>query len=308
MNVLMTGGTGFIGTALLEYWNKHAGAATQAQQPSVTRVYVLSRTPDKVRSFDTLQVVPLASLDELAADTELQGVINLAGAPILDKRWSEARKQLLYDSRLEATDALLRLFERLEKRPDAFISGSAVGFYGNQSDDRFLTEQEEGRPCFAHKLCHDWENKALLAEEQGIRVCLLRTGIVIGPGGALDKMLLPFKLGLGGPIGNGRQWMSWIDLADMVRGIDFLLHHRTLAGPFNMTAPEPVTNRTFSKTLAAHLHRPCLLPMPAWALQLMLGEGAELLTEGQRVLPEHLLEAGYEFHYPTLDDAFKHWL
>lgn len=289
--VLVTGASGFIGSALIT-----------ALLADGVEVIGLSRQPDKLqRRFPAIRVVD--DLERLASDQAIDAVVNLAGEPILDARWSEARKQRLYASRLDTTRALIRLFERLAAPPQTLISGSAIGFYGSHDSDRVLLEQDDGRACFAHELCRDWEACALEAENKGLRVCLLRTGVVLGPGGALGRMLPPFRFGLGGPIGSGRQWMSWIHLDDMVALIRFLLDHQVLRGVFNATAPEPVTNKQFSQTLGAVLHRPALLPVPPLMLRLMLGEGATLLTEGQRVMPARLLEAGFEFRYPELKAA-----
>ncbi len=299
MKCLVTGATGFIGSALISKW---------LENESVDEVIALTRSPKKITERFDQRVTPVESLSAVDAGTTIDAVINLAGEPILDKRWSAARKQQLYQSRLQTTEAVLALLSRLTTKPDVLISGSAIGYYGSQQDDRELNEKEEGLACFAHRLCRDWENKALEAEREGVRVCLIRTGVVLGHGGALAKMLPPFRLGLGGPIGHGRQWMSWIDLEDQLNAIDYLLRHQTLSGPFNLTAPLPVTNREFSKTLGKLLQRPAVLPVPALVLRLMLGEGAELLVEGQRVVPEKLLGAGFEFRYPQLQDSLVRWL
>ncbi|MCW8885403.1 MAG: TIGR01777 family oxidoreductase [Motiliproteus sp.] len=294
MKCLVTGASGFIGSALIDRW---------LEDESVEKVIALSRSPESLSSRFKGKVAAVGDLKQIADDEAIDCIVNLAGEPILDKRWSEQRKQDLYNSRVGTTEQLLALCRRLKQPPGVLVSGSAIGFYGNQKDDRQLDEQEAGHPCFAHHLCHDWENAALLAEELGIRVCLSRTGVVIGHGGALQRMLLPFRLGLGGPIGHGRQWMSWIDLEDMVNGIDFLVRHETLSGPFNLTAPTPVTNREFSSTLGRSLNRPAFMPMPGMVMELILGEGAELLTEGQRVVPQKLLQAGFEFSYPELQQS-----
>jgi len=291
-DVLITGASGFIGSALI--------ATLLAEGRSVI---ALSRSPDKLRKrFPSIRVVD--SLAQISASQRLDAIVNLAGAPILDARWSKARKALLYASRLDTTNAVVALIRRLEAVPEVLISGSAIGFYGSHGD-RVLLEPDDGRPCFAHELCRDWEQAALQAESLGVRVCLVRTGVVLGRGGALQRMLLPFRLGLGGPIGGGRQWMSWIHLTDMVAVINYLLEHQVLAGVFNATAPEPVTNREFSRTLGAILNRPTVLPLPAWVLKLALGEGATLLTEGQRVIPGRVQEAGFVFRFPHLRHALK---
>ena len=294
MKLLITGASGFIGSALIE-----------TLLDDGHQVIGLSRHPQRLNKRFGGRLEVTNELESIDAAESIDAIVNLAGEPILDRRWSEARKQQLYHSRLDTTAALLQLIKRLQTKPEVLISGSAIGFYGSQRDDRMLNEQCEGHLGFTHKLCSDWENRALEAQQLGLRVCLLRTGVVLGHGGALKRMLLPFKLALGGPIASGRQWFSWIQLDDMVAAIRFLLAHEVLSGAFNCTAPEPVNNAEFSRTLGRVLHRPAVLPMPGWVMQLALGEGAELLCEGQRVVPVRLQEAGFEFRYPQLEAALK---
>lgn len=294
MKLLITGASGFIGTVL-----------TRRLLDAQHQVVGLSRTPDRLQSKFAGQFRAVKSLAEIDAAEDIDAIVNLAGEPILGKRWSQAQKQRIYTSRLDTTAAVLQLIRRLDKPPGVLVNGSAIGFYGSQPGDRVLDEQSEGRPGFTHKLCADWENKALEAQQQGVRVCLLRTGVVLGDGGALKRMLPPFRCALGGPIGNGRQWFSWIHLEDMVSAIEFLLAHEVLTGVFNATAPTPVTNAAFTQALGRALRRPVVLPMPSFLLRLMLGEGAELLCEGQRVIPARLLDAGLEFSYPDIDKALS---
>ncbi len=294
MDYLITGGTGFIGQALVK-----------SLLDSGASVTVLTRDPAKLKRLYAERVQGVCSLEEVRDEATLDGVVNLAGEPIADKRWSEARKQLIYDSRLQMTSDVLALIKRLQNPPSVLVSGSAIGFYGPQVGQEPLIETGRTVPGFTHKLCSDWEQKALAAEDSGVRVCLLRTGVVLGHGGALARMLPPFKCGLGGAISRGTQWMSWVHLDDIVAIIRFLLEHAVLSGPFNATAPTPVTNRVFSDTLAASLGRPAWMTVPAFVINLMLGEGAELLLEGQRVVPDRLLQAGFQFHYPELKPALQ---
>lgn len=296
---LITGATGFIGSTLVDQW---------LSRDLEEEIYALTRSPQKVSDMFSGRVLPIEHTDEISDKNSVEVIVNLAGEPILDKRWSEQRKNTLYDSRINLTRQLVDFVQGQEKPVKVFVSGSAIGYYGNQPDDQLLNENGATHPCFAHKLCIDWENVASQLADSKTRVCLLRTGVVIGDGGALAKMLLPFKLGLGGPIASGQQWMSWIDIEDMVKGIDYLIDHSTLQGPFNFTAPKPVRNVEFTKTLAEQLGRPAFFPMPAFVLHTMLGEGAELLVEGQRVIPEKLLEAGFEFKYPTLKQSLANTL
>ncbi|TCK09596.1 TIGR01777 family oxidoreductase [Marinobacterium mangrovicola] len=287
MRVLITGGTGFIGRRLV--------AALLARGDDVV---VLSRRPESAE-LDA-RVGLYAELDQISGPVD--AVVNLAGAPIADKRWSDKRKALLRESRLNTTEQLVRWMAGLEARPKVLVSGSAIGFYGSQGDLE-LDEEAAPKVDFAHQLCADWEAEALKAKEQGVRVCLIRTGVVLGKGGALSKMLPPFRFGLGGPIGSGRQWMSWIHIDDEVAAILHLVDHETLEGPFNLTAPRPETNESFSKTLASVLGRPCIFRVPTPVMQLMMGEAADLVVKGQRVVPTKLMQSGYSFRYTDLKPA-----
>jgi len=290
MRVLITGGSGFIGQAL-----------TAALSARGDHVFILSRTPQALTPSARVQAI--GALGELKGSVD--AVVNLAGAPIVDQRWSDERKQVLRNSRIELTKALVEWMKQQPSPPSVLVSGSAIGYYGSHADE-VLDENAEPVAGFAHELCRDWEQSALEAEALGVRVCLIRTGVVLGPeGGALSKMLPPFRLGLGGPIGSGQQWMSWIHIDDEVGGILYLLDNPSLHGPFNLTAPEPVTNEVFSRTLGRVLHRPAFMRVPAVVMKLMLGEASELLVEGQRVLPENLHTAGYVFKYPRLEPALQ---
>lgn len=292
MTRVVSGASGFIGSALINSW---------LEQGTEEAIYAFTHSPEKITALFKGRVHPVKNLDDIPLDEHVDVVVNLAGAPILDKRWNDARKKILYDSRIEITKQLVSFVQSRREPVSVFVSGSAIGFYGNHIGDKKLNEEGHSLPCFAHKLCADWENLTSPLESEHTRVCLLRTGIVLGKGGALSKMLPPFRLGLGGPVASGQQWMSWIDLTDMVAGINYLIAHETLHGPFNLTAPEPVRNEDFTKALAAQLKRPAFFPMPAFVLDLLLGEGAELLVEGQRVVPERLLQAGFQFKYETLE-------
>jgi len=250
-----------------------------------------------------LEVELLAALEDLSSEHQFDAVINLAGEPIAAKRWTAKRKQQLLDSRLKTTQNLMDAIARMAKPPDCLINASAVGFYGDQQD---CDEDETTLPAddFAHQLCAQWEQKACQAESLGVRVCIIRIGLVVGRGGGfLAKMLPVFKLGLGGPFGDGQQWMSWVHRDDLVRLIGWLLDHERCQGIYNATAPCPVTNENFTKMLTALLRRPALLPMPAKVAQLVFGEMAQLFLTGQRALPRRITEEGFEFHYPDLKTA-----
>ncbi len=292
MHILLTGGTGLIGRQLCQHWSSQGH-----------RLTVWSRSPEKVAKICGAQVRGIARLDDVGEEP-VDAIINLAGAPIADRLWTSRRKALLWSSRITLTETLLAWIESREQKPGVLINGSAVGWYGD-GGERELTEQSP--PViddFASQLCIAWEETALRAEALGLRVVLVRTGLVLSAeGGFLSRLLLPFKLGLGGPIGNGRQWMPWVHIKDQIALIDFLLHRIDASGPYNACAPKPVRNREFAKTLGAVLHRPAFMPMPALALRVGLGELSLLLLGGQKAMPARLLEAGFTFQFTDLRAA-----
>jgi len=294
-HILLTGGSGFIGQQLVPTLLSAGHTIT-----------VFTRNPKKTSAIFQQQVTTIDNLEGLSADDHFDAVINLAGEGIGDRRWTDSVKQQLRDSRLLTTASLVEYFKRANQKPAVFISGSAIGVYGLHGDEK-LDEQATGDDSFSSKLCRDWEAQAAEAEALGIRCCYLRTGVVLGKnGGALSKMLPPFKMALGGPMGSGQQWMSWVHMDDLVNAIVYALETPSINGPINGTAPNPVTNKAFSKALGAALNRPAIIPMPAFVLKLMMGEMAEeLLLSGQRVVPAKLTQSGFEFKYPQLDDALR---
>jgi len=288
MHVLITGGTGFIGRALAR--------ELLAQGHAVS---VLTR--DRVRAAAVLPagVTPVEQLAGLAP----QAVVNLAGENLGAHRWNAARKHAFVDSRAGATLTLVGWMRSLAQPPQVLVSGSAVGYYGARGDEA-LTEEAAPGCEFQSELCAGWEAAACGAEALGVRVCRIRIGVVLGRGGgALAAMKLPFQLGLGGHLGSGAQWMSWIHRADLVGLILWLLGGGTRSGAWNATAPQPVTNREFARALAASLHRPALFPMPAPIVRLLVGEMAHLLLTGQKVLPARAQAEGFHFRYPDLPSA-----
>lgn len=292
MRILLTGGTGLIGRALCRLW------AGQGHE-----LVVWSRRPQEVAGLCS-GARGIARLDELAPDLPLDAVVNLAGAPIADRPWTAARRRLLWDSRIGLTGQLVDWLARRPLRPGVLLSGSAVGWYGDGGERRLNEDSPAGSEDFASELCFAWEAAALRAEELGIRVVLVRTAPVLAArGGMLARLLPPFRLGLGGRMGSGRQWMPWIHLEDEVGLIDFLLHHEECRGPYNACAPNPVRNAEFARTLGRVLHRPVLLPAPACVLRLALGEMAGLLLGGQHLQPQRTLDAGYRFRFPDLEAA-----
>ena len=292
MHILLTGGTGLIGRALCQLWLRQGHQLT-----------VWSQRPERVAALCGDGVRGIARLEELT-DAPLDAVINLAGAPIADRPWTNKRKALLWDSRVALTERLLAWLEARPQRPRVLISGSAVGWYGDGGERELHESDAPVVEDFAAQLCGAWEETAQRAEALGMRVVLLRTGLVLASdGGFLKRLLLPFRLGLGGPIGNGRQWMPWIHLQDEIGLIDFLLQRDDARGPYNACAPQPARNRDFTRALGRALHRPALLPVPGPLLRLGLGELSGLLLGGQKALPQRALADGYVFRFTDLDSA-----
>jgi len=292
MNILLTGGTGLIGRALCRHWLEQGH-----------HLWVWSRSPERVASLCGDRVLGIGELKEV--DTvPFDAVINLAGAPIADRPWTQSRRRLLWNSRIGLTEQLVEWLAGRVQRPAVLISGSAVGWYGD-GGERQLTEAD--RPLgndFASQLCIAWEESAQRAEALGMRVVLVRTGLVLAPrGGFLQRLRPLFSLGLGGRQGDGRQWMPWIHLDDQIGLIDFLLQQPAARGPYNACAPAPVRNAEFASAFAASLGRPALLPVPAALLKLGLGELAGLILGGQKAVPARLEAAGYRFRFASLDAA-----
>lgn len=292
MRILLTGGTGLIGRELCRLW------AAQGHE-----LVVWSRRPQEVADLCS-GARGIGRLEELEAEVALDGVINLAGAPIADRPWTEARRKVLWESRVTLTQSLVEWLAGRESRPQVLVSGSAVGWYGDGGERLLDEDSPAGSEDFASELCFAWEEAALRAEALGVRVALIRTAPVLAArGGMLARLLPPFRLGLGGRMGNGRQWMPWIHMEDEVGLIDFLLRHEDCRGPYNGCSPNPVRNADFARTLGRVLHRPACLPAPAWALRLLLGEMSDLLLGGQHLQPRRALEAGYRFRFPDLEAA-----
>jgi uncharacterized protein (TIGR01777 family) len=292
--ILVSGVSGPIGTALLPFL-KTSGW-------SVVRLVRGRAADDSQVAWDPAKPIAPETVSGFDA------IIHLAGESIAG-RWSPAKKAKIRDSRILGTRNLAQALAQAKSKPQVLVCSSAIGYYGNRGDE-VLREESSPGTGFLPEVCRDWESAAKAAAEAGIRTVQIRTGVVLSPkGGALGAMLLPFKLGVGGRIGDGRQWMSWIDVQDMVGAIHHVLNTDLMQGPVNMVAPQPVTNAEFTRTLAAVLSRPAVLPMPKFAVKLAFGEmGEELLLGSQRVEPVKLLASGYQFRFRELRPSLEHVL
>jgi uncharacterized protein (TIGR01777 family) len=294
MKILITGASGLIGKALQRSFAEKGYEMLLATRKK-------PENPNEIQ-WDTEEGF---AEDDLPRLESLEAVVHLAGENV-SGRWTDAKKRRIMDSRVKGTRNIVETIAKLENKPKVLISASATGIYGDRGDE-IMTEESGAGDTFLAKVVENWEAEAVAAENCGVRVVLLRTGIVLTKeGGALAEMLTPFKFGLGGTIGSGRQWMSWISLEDEIRAINFALENENVRGAVNLAAPNPVTNKEFTGALGEAIHRPTFLPLPAFAVNLAFGEmGDALLLDSTRVAPKRLEETGFEFKFPDLKPALK---
>lgn len=292
MHFLISGGTGFIGSKLCEHFLAQG-----------VRISVLTRNIDKANAPKSLTLIDNLNDEETSYDV----IINLAGEPLNKNRWNDHVKKVIYDSRIQSTQKIVNYIKTVKVKPKLLITGSAIGFYGASLLKNFSEDTQPADNSYIHKICADWEAAGVKAAEYGVRVCVMRMGIVLDKNkGALAEMLPMFKLGLGAKLGNGKQWMSWIHIDDVIGAIDFLIQNKELKGPFNFTAPEAVTNAQFTVCLAKVLRKPSFLKLPDFMVKILFGEmGDSLLLKGQKVIPHNLTKAGYKFKFPILEGALN---
>ena len=292
MNILVTGGTGFIGQHLC---CELSGRGHE--------LMVLSRSPARARKVLPAGTVVLTDLDQVSAGTRVGAIVNLAGEGIAERLWTETRKKKLVESRVGVTRELGKLVRRLETPPEVLVNGSGVGFYGDAGDADLDEDSSALRRDFGYLLCDAWEQAAREAAGETMRLCVVRTGVVLGPGGMLGRLLPLYRLGFGARLGDGEQWVSWIHIDDMVRVLVTCVENRSTGGLYNAVAPAPVTHARFHQALARLCRRPGFLRIPAWPLRTLLGEMSILFLGGQRVRPRRLQEQGFRFRFADLDSA-----
>ncbi len=297
-SVLVSGATGFIGRSLCAAIKERGVPFTAFSRRPDRAKSLLSGVKETYRWRPKLEPAPVAAIQGAGA------LVHLAGETVVG-RWNKYRKQDIRDSRVVGTRHLVDAIAEAKSKPGVLVCASAVGYYGSRGEEE-LTEESGPGSDFLAEVCQAWEAEARRAEEFHVRVVMLRIGMVLGrEGGALKQMLIPFKLGLGGPVGNGQQWVPWVSIDDVVGIILHAIEHSSVKGPVNATAPNPVRNREFTKTLGHVLHRPAFLPAPAIGLKLLLGEFADVLLTSQRIIPKQIQETGYKFTHPTLEAALR---
>ncbi|KGR77542.1 TIGR01777 family oxidoreductase [Ureibacillus manganicus] len=294
MRIVIAGGTGFIGKTLTDLLISEGHEVIILTRKNETKIKGVTYVPWLKEG-----TVPEKKLENIDA------FINLAGVSINNGRWSKEHQEQIYNSRMEATDELLRIISVLPQKPSTFINASAIGIYPVSLDAEYTEKTKVTPNDFLGRTVYDWENRAKQVEKYGVRCVFMRFGVVLGSEGALSLMALPYRMFAGGTVGTGKQWVSWVHVLDVARAIAFSLRRGKLSGPVNVTAPTPLRMKDFGNTIATILKRPHWLPVPAIALKLVLGQKSKLVLEGQKVLPKVLIEEGFEFTYPSLDLALK---
>lgn len=296
MHVVIAGGSGFLGQVLQEKLLADGNQVT-----------VLSRNAEKIRQTDRMQAVEWLKQGSRPEENleNVDAIVNLAGESINGFRWTKQKKERIIKSRMEATGEIIRLIEKLESKPQVLINASAVGYYGMSDTDTFTEKSTSNASDFLAGTVQKWEEKAAEASRLGVRTVFARFGIILGNKGALPLMALPYKFGIGGTVGSGRQWVSWIHVEDAAGMIKFAIDTPAIEGPLNVTAPTPVQMKNFGKVIGSVLEKPHWLPVPEFALKLMLGEMSSMLVSGQRVIPEKAMENQYDYLFPDLKEALK---
>jgi uncharacterized protein len=295
MKIAIAGGSGFIGRVLQEKLIKEGH-----------EIFVLTRDPGKIKTANRIKAVGWLK-ENSSPEEELQGIgaiVNLAGESI-NGRWTKEKKQGIVSSRIKVTREIIRIMDKMEHKPEVLINASAVGYYGMSETASFTEETTRHAEDFLAKVAREWEAEAARAEKMGVRTVYTRFGVVLGNQGALPLMVLPYRWGVGGTIGSGRQWLSWIHVKDVAGIIHHAIQNKRLQGPLNATAPHPVRMKEFGKTIASVLHRPHWLPVPGFALKMGLGEMSDMLLGGQKVIPKKAVETGYSFEFPELKPALR---
>jgi len=294
MRILITGANGLIGTALQRSFDEIGHELLLASRK-------------EAKDSQHIQWDVEKGFSEPERLEGVDAVVHLAGESVFGLSWSDAKKKAIRDSRVDGTRSVVEAISKLKARPNVLVAASAIGFYGDRGDEE-MTESSAAGDTFLAEVSKEWESEARRAEDAGIRTVLLRTGIILSKdGGALGTMLLPFKLGIGGVVGSGKQWMSWISIDDHIRVINYAIEYENVRGAVNSVSPNPVTNGEFTKTLGEVLYRPTILPLPSFAVNMVFGEmGDALLLASTRVVPKRLEDAGFEFKYPELKTAIEH--
>ena len=294
MRILITGASGLIGTALQRSFDEIGHELLLASRK-------------EAKDSQHIQWDVEKGFSEPERLEGIDAVVHLAGESVFGLSWSDAKKKAIRDSRVDGTRSVVEAISKLKARPNVLVAASAIGFYGDRGDEE-MTESSAAGDTFLAEVSKEWESEARRAEDAGIRTVLLRTGIILSKdGGALGTMLLPFKLGIGGVVGSGKQWMSWISIDDHIRVINYAIENENVRGAVNSVSPNPVTNGEFTKTLGEVLYRPTILPLPSFAVNMVFGEmGDALLLASTRVMPKRLEDAGFEFKYPELKTAIEH--